>query len=906
MMSEDGGKEAEVFEVAESGGGAGNGSDDGLGLKRGFSSTTTKGSAYHNGGTGLVDNGGFDSDEDDDDVAAAELVCCGRFPKSVPFLIGQEFCERFSYYGLRAILVLYFTNFFGFSDTRATVLYHVFIMLSYLTTVFGGILADSSLGKFRTILYLSCVYFAGNTVMAVTAIPSVAGDPPNWAGAMIGLLLIAIGTGGIKPCVSAFGGDQFGSSQQHLLQTFFAAFYFSINAGSTLSMIITPKLRADVHCYGNDECYPVAFGLPAVLMAIATAVFVFGRSMYRIDIPERNVILEFAKVLKVGFMHKFFPASARRAAAVSAVSSASSSSPSTRSPSPPPLPTTAAAAVGALSPPSASSTSAAAAAAASMRPRAAQHWLDPARDRFGDAFVNDVRQALSVFVVFIPAPLFWTLFDQQGSRWTLQAEQMRMFDMGPLGRFRPDQMQAANAILVLMLIPVFERFVYPALKRLRIPHSPLQRMISGMVLCGVAFVVSGLLQVRIDAAKPDLSIHHGFSNLRIVNFAGTDVSAFITGDLSVSTTTAATSNTRIARSDYHVGHVYGRSERGDVLFGGKRMLDNETLADGTATRYTRVPATGADVRVVVPGFPAYTIINLTLSEAARHSVHVFVDSGSGALAHVLTADHSVRSWVNPNDEDGRATTAAEDSARIKFVNLTPLDIQITREKSSEGNKQQQQQQHGHHGEVVAKALAARNATTYSQGVFDSGRLTFQIRQVGANGTVVANLTSSRVTAEDGADYTVAVRWNGTHASTTRVTDVPGNSVSVLLQLPQYVVMSCGEILFSITGLEFAFSEAPGSMKAVVQAAWQLTVAIGSLIVIIVAESSFFSRQRDEFFFFAGVMGVVCLIFVYIAQSYRYRNPLYRDTTSTKGSAQQDTTPLIDREDSEDAASTSFA
>lgn len=63
------------------------------------------------------------------------------------------------------------------------------------------------------------------------------------AGPMIGLFLIALGTGGIKPCVSAFGGDQFTSDQSHLLQSFFSVFYFAINAGSLLSMLITPVLR---------------------------------------------------------------------------------------------------------------------------------------------------------------------------------------------------------------------------------------------------------------------------------------------------------------------------------------------------------------------------------------------------------------------------------------------------------------------------------------------------------------------------------------------------------------------------------------------------------------------------------------------------------------------------------------
>lgn len=97
-------------------------------------------------------------------------------------------------------------------------------------------------------------------------------DLLSWIGifrelSILGLFLIAVGTGGIKPCVSSFGGDQFVLPQQERqLQRFFSVFYFSINAGSVLSSFLTPMLR-EYHCLGsNEDCYPLAFGLPAALM----------------------------------------------------------------------------------------------------------------------------------------------------------------------------------------------------------------------------------------------------------------------------------------------------------------------------------------------------------------------------------------------------------------------------------------------------------------------------------------------------------------------------------------------------------------------------------------------------------------------------------------------------------------
>ncbi len=87
---------------------------------------------------------------------------------------------------------------------------------------------------------------------------------------MVGLVIIALGTGGIKPCVSALGGDQFVRPQQDKqLEQFFSVFYFSINAGSFISHFVTPILRQDVHCIGEDSCYSLAFGLPALLMIVA-------------------------------------------------------------------------------------------------------------------------------------------------------------------------------------------------------------------------------------------------------------------------------------------------------------------------------------------------------------------------------------------------------------------------------------------------------------------------------------------------------------------------------------------------------------------------------------------------------------------------------------------------------------
>lgn len=141
-------------------------------------------------------------------------------------------------------------------------------MFLYFLCIFGAVLSDSWLGKFKTILYLSILYVFGTVTLTLGAIPPL--NLPSRAFTMIALALIALGSGGIKPCVSAFGGDQFKLPEQvKQISTFFSMFYFSINLGSLISTTTTPILRADVHCFKEQECYPLAFGLPAVLMVTA-------------------------------------------------------------------------------------------------------------------------------------------------------------------------------------------------------------------------------------------------------------------------------------------------------------------------------------------------------------------------------------------------------------------------------------------------------------------------------------------------------------------------------------------------------------------------------------------------------------------------------------------------------------
>lgn len=221
-----------------------------------------------------------------------------------------------------------------------------------------------------------------------------------------GLWLISIGSGGIKPCVSAHVGDQFGVKNRHLLPKIFNWFYWSINLGAFLSTILTPWL---LEWYGPH----LAFGVPGVLMALATLVFWIGRWKF-VHIPAKGR----------GFVRELFSTEGLKAIA-------------------------------------------------------------------------------KLFSIYIFVAIFWSLFDQTGSSWVLQAENM---DRNWLGvEWLPSQIQALNPILILTFIPLFSYVVYPAIDKV-FPLTPLRKISIGLFLTAVSFALVSMAQERIDSGlTPSIS-----------------------------------------------------------------------------------------------------------------------------------------------------------------------------------------------------------------------------------------------------------------------------------------------------------------------------------------------------------------------------------------------------------------
>lgn len=206
------------------------------------------------------------------------------FPKGIPYIIGNEAAERYSFYGMKAILFVFLTEFIRnargelavLDDTQADFWFHLFVFGAYGVSVLGAFLSDIAWGKYRTIMVLSIVYCIGHFVLALFE---------THTGFLMGCGLIAIGAGGIKPCVSAHVGDQFTRANAHLIERMYNYFYLAINVGAVVAYLSAEPLLRNEALIERGLNATLAFGLPGVLMVVATVVFWMGRNVF-IAVPS--------------------------------------------------------------------------------------------------------------------------------------------------------------------------------------------------------------------------------------------------------------------------------------------------------------------------------------------------------------------------------------------------------------------------------------------------------------------------------------------------------------------------------------------------------------------------------------------------------------------------------------------
>lgn len=190
-----------------------------------------------------------------------------QHPTGFWFVFFGELAERASYYGMRALLALYMIDVLGYSEAGGTTVMKAFMAITYLTPFLGGWVAERYLGRYKTILYYSVPYILGHIIL---------GSFQNSAGLYTALFLLALGSGAIKPNTSVLMGMIYDAEKKEvLLNEAFSLYYAAVNVGALVSTFFLPLV---VKARGGD--YGLALMIPAVLMAVAFALFAFGKRWY--------------------------------------------------------------------------------------------------------------------------------------------------------------------------------------------------------------------------------------------------------------------------------------------------------------------------------------------------------------------------------------------------------------------------------------------------------------------------------------------------------------------------------------------------------------------------------------------------------------------------------------------------
>jgi POT family proton-dependent oligopeptide transporter len=324
-------------------------------------------------------------------------VSSKKMPSGIPYILTTEASERFAFYGMSSILVVFMTKHLVgangaldvMADEPAKAWFHYFTAAVYFMPLIGAIISDVWLGKYKTIIWFSLVYCAGFAILVLDH---------TRLGLTAGLMLIAIASGTIKPCLSANVGDQFGSSNKHLIGKVYGWFYFSVNLGAAVSMYKCPDLL-------EKHGPAIGFGVPGAFMFLAMFSYWMGRYKL-VHIPPTG---------KTG-------------------------------------------------------------------------W----REMLDKDGVSALRRLCLVFV-FIS--MFFALFYQSESAWVLQAGKMNLRWLGK--DWLPAQMQSANPVLIMILIPLFTYIIYPALNKIW-TMTPLRKIGIGMFLTAGSFLVPVWIETQLE------------------------------------------------------------------------------------------------------------------------------------------------------------------------------------------------------------------------------------------------------------------------------------------------------------------------------------------------------------------------------------------------------------------------
>ncbi|KAK7712056.1 peptide transporter ptr2 [Botryosphaeria dothidea] len=398
----------------------------------------------------------------EDEPTDGEKLSLRKVPDNLPWSASLiaivELCERFAYYGLSGPFQNYMANKYhdpsglpgaiGLGQHGATLISSFFQFWCYLTPIFGAVVADQYLGKYWTIVYFSMVYMAGIVVLFLTSLPSSIEAGFALPGLLTAILVIGLGTGGIKSNVSPLIAEQYEETKQRIktlpsgervivdpaltIQRIYMIFYMCINIGS-LSAIATSTMELRIGFWA-------AYLLPLCMFVVGFVLIVIGKNRYVIKPPSGSVIANSFKALWIAIINQ-----------------------------------------GDLD---------------AAKPSVQRSFRIQRKIQWTDTFVEELKDALLACKVFCFYPIYWAAFGQMSNNFISQAGQMQLHGIPN------DIMQNIDPFAVICLIPLMDRYAYPFLRRRGFAMKPITRITFGFLFAALSMAYASFLQHLIYASAP--------------------------------------------------------------------------------------------------------------------------------------------------------------------------------------------------------------------------------------------------------------------------------------------------------------------------------------------------------------------------------------------------------------------
>lgn len=338
----------------------------------------------------------------------------------------------------------------GRGQQTATSLTTFFQFWCYITPILGAVIADQFWGKYRTILIFSIIYFIGLLILTLTSIPAAIDSGAAFPGFIVSIIIIGLGTGGIKANVSPLVAEQYRSKSAYVktlengdrvivtpqatYQKIFNYFYWGINIGS-LSAIATTELEKNVGFWP-------AYLMPTLMFIPCITVVVMGRNKYVQNPPRGSVFVEAGRLFYLSFKVK-----------------------------------------GGLD-------------ACKPSNLSREHPELMYRASWDDVFVDELKRTLKACVVFCWFPIYWLCYSQMTNNLVSMAGTMLT------GNVPNDIMQNIDPIALIILIPLMDTFIYPFLHRCHLPMRPITRITLGFFFAAAAMGYTAGIQHMVYQTAP--------------------------------------------------------------------------------------------------------------------------------------------------------------------------------------------------------------------------------------------------------------------------------------------------------------------------------------------------------------------------------------------------------------------